>query len=134
MAATHKILEPSRPIIDPHHHLWDRSRLDLRDMPFAEHGFSQMLRERSRYMLDELLADTFEAGSEEELENEFGEFASDLEMEDSDLQEMAIGDGSATVREGDCTTFLEFFQFCEFSSFHSPRQRTNEQGTAMRVL
>ena len=58
MAATHKILEPSRPIIDPHHHLWDRSRLDLRDMPFAEHGFSQMLRERSRYMLDELLADT----------------------------------------------------------------------------
>ncbi|MES1942194.1 amidohydrolase 2 [Salinisphaera sp. T5B8] len=56
MTAT--ILEPDRPIIDPHHHLWDRSRLDLRAMPFAAHGFSQMLRERSRYMLDELLADT----------------------------------------------------------------------------
>lgn len=52
------ILEPHRPIIDPHHHLWDRSRLDLGAMPFAEHGFSRMLRERPRYMLDELLADT----------------------------------------------------------------------------
>ncbi|MGE3644850.1 MAG: amidohydrolase, partial [Beijerinckiaceae bacterium] len=32
-----EILEPDLPIIDPHHHLWDRSY---------------------RYMLDELLADT----------------------------------------------------------------------------
>ena len=55
---TEPALEPELPIIDPHHHLWDRSRLDLRAMPFAAHGFSQMLRERSRYMLDELLADT----------------------------------------------------------------------------
>ncbi|MCZ2109010.1 MAG: amidohydrolase, partial [Dehalococcoidia bacterium] len=33
-----EILEPERPICDPHHHLWDRSG--------------------SRYLLDELLADT----------------------------------------------------------------------------
>lgn len=52
------ILDPERPIIDPHHHLWDRSRLRLDDGPFAAHGFSQMLRERPRYLLDELLADT----------------------------------------------------------------------------
>ena len=52
------ILEADRPIIDPHHHLWDRSRLDLHDMPFAEHGFSEMLRQCPRYLLDELLADT----------------------------------------------------------------------------
>ena len=52
------ILEPERPIIDPHHHLWDRSRLALGDGPFADHGFSAMLRERPRYLLDELLADT----------------------------------------------------------------------------
>ncbi|MES1946827.1 hypothetical protein C84B14_05746 [Salinisphaera sp. C84B14] len=58
MAANADVLDPDRPIIDPHHHLWDRSRLDLGAMPFAEHGFSRMLRDRSRYMLDELLADT----------------------------------------------------------------------------
>lgn len=52
------ILEPARPIIDPHHHLWDRSRLALGDGPFADHGFSEMLRARRRYLLDEFLADT----------------------------------------------------------------------------
>lgn len=36
---------------------------------------------------DELLADTFEAGSEEELENEFGEFASDEALIDQGDQE-----------------------------------------------
>lgn len=36
--APEDILEPERPIIDPHHHLWDR--------------------EQHRYLLDELLADT----------------------------------------------------------------------------
>ena len=51
-------LEGDRPIIDSHHHLWDRSRLDLHNMSFAEHGFSEMLRQRPRYLLDELLADT----------------------------------------------------------------------------
>ena len=49
------ILDPGRPIIDPHHHLWDRSRLALGDGPFTDHGFSEMLRERPRYLLDELL-------------------------------------------------------------------------------
>ena len=36
--ATEEILEPALPIVDPHHHLWDRT----------DH----------RYLLDELLADT----------------------------------------------------------------------------
>ncbi|GAB3679557.1 amidohydrolase family protein [Salinisphaera aquimarina] len=52
-----QILEPERPIIDPHHHLWDRSRLDLKEGPFADHGFTQMLRERARYLLEEFQAD-----------------------------------------------------------------------------
>ncbi|NVD35149.1 FimV/HubP family polar landmark protein [Marinobacter lutaoensis] len=56
---------------------------------------------------DELLADTFEAGSEEELENEFGEFASDLEMEDSDLQEMAEADAD-TPKADDRDEMIEF--------------------------
>lgn len=52
------IIEPERPIIDPHHHLWDRSRLPLADLPFAQHGFSRMLRARPRYLLDAFLTDT----------------------------------------------------------------------------
>jgi predicted TIM-barrel fold metal-dependent hydrolase len=52
------ILEPERPIVDAHHHLWDRSRLALGAGPFADHGFSQMLQARPRYLLEEFLADT----------------------------------------------------------------------------
>lgn len=52
-----EILEPERPIIDPHHHLWDRSRLELRNGPFADHGFTDILRQRARYLLDEFQAD-----------------------------------------------------------------------------
>lgn len=54
---TEDILEPERPIIDPHHHLWDRSRLDLKDGPYADHGFTEMLRKRARYLLDEFQVD-----------------------------------------------------------------------------
>jgi L-fuconolactonase len=52
------ILEPDLPIIDPHHHLWDRMRL-LPQTPAGpdEHGFTQMLRRVPRYLNDELLAD-----------------------------------------------------------------------------
>jgi len=51
------ILEPELPIIDPHHHLWDRPTQVLRNLPPSEHGFMDIIREVPRYLLDELLAD-----------------------------------------------------------------------------
>jgi predicted TIM-barrel fold metal-dependent hydrolase len=51
------ILEPDLPIIDPHHHLWDRPREFLRKLPPSEHGFMDIIRNTPRYLLDELLAD-----------------------------------------------------------------------------
>jgi L-fuconolactonase len=54
---THEaILEPDLPIIDPHHHLWDRRAAAAPDGP-PRHGFEALLRLSPRYMLDELLAD-----------------------------------------------------------------------------
>jgi predicted TIM-barrel fold metal-dependent hydrolase len=50
------ILEPDLPIIDPHHHLWDRSGGPPPDGP-PRHGFEALLRLSPRYLLDELLAD-----------------------------------------------------------------------------
>lgn len=50
------ILEPALPIIDPHHHLWDRPAAAA-DLPPPRHGFERMLRRVPRYLLDELLAD-----------------------------------------------------------------------------
>ena len=50
------ILEPDLPIIDPHHHLWDRAAL-LSQLPPPAHGFDHVLRRRPRYMADELVAD-----------------------------------------------------------------------------
>src|SRR5690606_20096501 len=50
------ILDPDRPIVDPHHHLWDR-RAAVAGAPPA-HGFEALLRLSPRYLLDELLADT----------------------------------------------------------------------------
>jgi len=46
------ILDPDLPIIDPHHHFWDRHFQDrhFRDQPAERSGH--------RYLLDELLADT----------------------------------------------------------------------------
>lgn len=52
------ILDPQRPIIDAHHHLWDRRPLQRGDSPFPEHGFTRMLQQYPRYLLDELLQDT----------------------------------------------------------------------------
>jgi predicted TIM-barrel fold metal-dependent hydrolase len=54
------ILEPDLPIVDPHHHLWDRrGALPAPPAdPSAEHGFTRVLRMAPRYLLDELLADT----------------------------------------------------------------------------
>ncbi|MGN6147560.1 MAG: amidohydrolase family protein [Rhizomicrobium sp.] len=51
------ILEPDLPIVDPHHHLWDRPKEILRDLPKIDHGFMDIIREVPRYLLDELLAD-----------------------------------------------------------------------------
>ncbi|MDR3509804.1 MAG: hypothetical protein P4L64_18100 [Caulobacteraceae bacterium] len=53
------ILEPDLPIVDPHHHLWDRPVLAGvagEDAP-VNHGFEHVLRRRPRYLLDQLLAD-----------------------------------------------------------------------------
>jgi predicted TIM-barrel fold metal-dependent hydrolase len=51
------ILEPDLPIIDPHHHLWDRPGQTGRYLSAPEHGFEALLRLSPRYLLDELLAD-----------------------------------------------------------------------------
>jgi predicted TIM-barrel fold metal-dependent hydrolase len=52
------ILEPELPIIDPHHHLWDRRAGNTgEDLPPPKHGFEAMLRMVPRYLFDELLAD-----------------------------------------------------------------------------
>jgi len=49
------ILEPDLPIVDPHHHLWDRPGLP----PAREggHPFEDVVRLTPRYLLDELRAD-----------------------------------------------------------------------------
>lgn len=54
---TETILEPDLPIIDPHHHLWDRTGAIVADAPPPRHGFEAMLRKVPYYMLGELLAD-----------------------------------------------------------------------------
>jgi L-fuconolactonase len=54
---TEQILEPELPIVDPHHHLWDRPRGILRNLPPSDHGFMDIINQIPRYLLDELLAD-----------------------------------------------------------------------------
>lgn len=51
------ILDPELPIIDPHHHLWDRPAALLAALPAPKHGFEHVIRMSPRYLLDELLAD-----------------------------------------------------------------------------
>ena len=55
--AAEEILEPELPIIDPHHHLWDRRTYAAPDQT-DEHPFMTAIRPAQRYLLDELLADT----------------------------------------------------------------------------
>jgi predicted TIM-barrel fold metal-dependent hydrolase len=50
------ILEPELPIVDPHHHLWDRRNYPTPQAP--EHPFMTAIAPAQRYLLDELLADT----------------------------------------------------------------------------
>jgi L-fuconolactonase len=51
------ILEPDLPIVDPHHHLWDRPAAMLAGLPPPQHGFDKVTRRSPRYLLDEILAD-----------------------------------------------------------------------------
>lgn len=50
------ILEPELPIVDPHHHLWDRRTYATPTV--AEHPFMTAIQPAARYLLDALLADT----------------------------------------------------------------------------
>jgi predicted TIM-barrel fold metal-dependent hydrolase len=50
------IIDPALPIVDAHHHLWDRRRL-IEALPPPRHPFDQVLRLTPRYLLDELLGD-----------------------------------------------------------------------------
>ncbi len=51
------ILEPELPIIDPHHHLWDRTAPSAPQIPLPDHPFSKVIAKVPRYLLGEFLAD-----------------------------------------------------------------------------
>jgi L-fuconolactonase len=51
--AAEAVIEPDLPIVDPHHHLWDRRAGGPR-----AHAFDEILHRYPRYLLDDLLADT----------------------------------------------------------------------------
>jgi predicted TIM-barrel fold metal-dependent hydrolase len=51
------ILEPDLPIVDPHHHLWERPAAMGADLPPPAHGFETVIRKRPRYLFHDLLAD-----------------------------------------------------------------------------
>jgi predicted TIM-barrel fold metal-dependent hydrolase len=52
-----QILEPDLPIIDTHHHLWDRPTEILKNLPPSDHGFMDIIRDIPRYLFDELMTD-----------------------------------------------------------------------------
>ena len=58
-AAREEILEPALPIVDPHHHLWDRTPFlpPPGERPPVRHGFENVMRLAPRYLVDELVAD-----------------------------------------------------------------------------
>ena len=51
------ILEPELPIVDPHHHLWDRTAAAIADLPPPRHPFERIIRLAPRYLFHDLLAD-----------------------------------------------------------------------------
>ena len=55
-AAHEEILEPELPIIDPHHHLWDR-RAAVAGAPPPSHPFDHVFRQFPLYLVEDLLAD-----------------------------------------------------------------------------
>ena len=54
---TEAIIDPDLPIIDPHHHLWDR-RPVMHLIPPPVHGFDHISFRKGHYLLDQLLEDT----------------------------------------------------------------------------
>lgn len=55
-APVEPVLESDLPIVDPHHHLWDRRGYAA--PATGEHPFMTAIADAQRYLLDELLADT----------------------------------------------------------------------------
>ncbi|HUO91585.1 MAG TPA: amidohydrolase family protein [Rhizomicrobium sp.] len=55
--ASEPILEPDLPIVDPHHHLWDRTAPGAPQIPLPDHPFSRIIANNARYLLPELLKD-----------------------------------------------------------------------------
>lgn len=55
--ASEPILEPDLPIVDPHHHLWDRTAPMAIPIPLPDHPFSRIIQNNARYLLNEFLAD-----------------------------------------------------------------------------
>jgi predicted TIM-barrel fold metal-dependent hydrolase len=55
MSDVEPILEPDLPIVDPHHHLWDRPVMPPRRE--SAHPFEDVIQLTPRYLLDELRAD-----------------------------------------------------------------------------
>src|SRR5579872_4365085 len=53
-----EILEPELPIIDPHHHLWDRTPIRMPAPTGDVHPFYAAIANSQRYLLEELLKDT----------------------------------------------------------------------------
>jgi L-fuconolactonase len=51
------ILEPDLPIVDPHHHLWDRPGAGNAPPPEPMHPFTKVGVKTPRYLFDQLLAD-----------------------------------------------------------------------------
>jgi L-fuconolactonase len=51
------IIDPDLPIIDPHHHLWDR-RPVMHLIPKPQHPFEHISYRKGHYLLDQLLEDT----------------------------------------------------------------------------
>lgn len=51
------VLEPDLPIVDPHHHLWDRRRALAGVTTPPAHPFEAVVRRSPHYLLDQLLAD-----------------------------------------------------------------------------
>jgi L-fuconolactonase len=51
------VIEPTLPIIDPHHHLWYRSAEYVAAVASQDSSFAVVLQRRARYMLEEFLGD-----------------------------------------------------------------------------
>ncbi|TAL04220.1 MAG: amidohydrolase [Rhodospirillaceae bacterium] len=51
------IIEPDLPIIDPHHHLWDRPLAAFPTAQDSDRSFISIMRNKAHYLLDDFLAD-----------------------------------------------------------------------------